>query len=167
METHLNRRPKRPLVGQGAPDDPARRRQARQAQYKEPTFRDQPHARARGRAGEDRAAEWLESRGYVVVARNVVNKAGEIDVVARDGDVLCFIEVKARTTRTYGPAVEAVTVAKQRRLARASALYLAFHPTDAPCRFDVLGMDLTQQGWRFTLIRDAFQVPSGSYGRRS
>lgn len=128
-------------------------------------FRHQPHTRAQGRVGEDVAIEWLERQGYRIVERNATTKAGEIDVVARDGDVLCFIEVKARANRVYGPAVEAVTPHKQRRLARAASLYLVLHPTDAPCRFDVLGMDmtddrdLTDDGWRFTLIRDAFQVP--------
>lgn len=128
-------------------------------------FRGQPHTRARGRYGEDRAAEWLATQGYDIVERNVATRSGEIDVVARDGDTLCFIEVKARSSRTYGPAVEAVTPRKQRRLARASALYLLAHPTDAPCRFDVLGMDFADGTWRYTLVRDAFQVPAGSFGR--
>ncbi len=128
-------------------------------------FRHQPHTRARGRVGEERAADWLEGQGYRVVERNVSTKAGEIDVVARDGETLCFVEVKARSSRAYGPAILAVTPKKQRRLARAAALYLALHPTEAPCRFDVLGMDLGDDGWRFTLVRDAFQVPAGTYGR--
>lgn len=128
------------------------------------SFRHQPHTRAQGRVGEERAVDWLRRQGYRIVERNVATKAGEIDVVAHDGDVLCFIEVKARATRAYGPAVEAVTPHKQRRLARAASLYLVRHPTDAPCRFDVLGMDMTDDrdlsddGWSFTLVRDAFQV---------
>jgi putative endonuclease len=122
-------------------------------------FREQPHTRAQGRVGEERAVEWLRREGYRIVERNVTTKAGEIDVVARDGETLCFIEVKARSSGVYGPAVEAVTVKKMRKLARAASLYLVRHPTDAPCRFDVLGMDLDDGGWRFTLVRDAFSVP--------
>jgi putative endonuclease len=129
------------------------------------SFRHQPHTRARGRIGEDRAAEWLRRQGYEIVERNVATRSGEIDVVARDGETLCFIEVKARSNRAYGPAIEAVTPWKQRRLARASALYLLANPTDAPCRFDVLGMDLEDGTWSYTLVRDAFQVPYGSFGR--
>jgi putative endonuclease len=101
----------------------------------------------------------LEAAGYLILERNVVNHCGEIDVVARDaGGVLCFIEVKARRTATYGPAIAAVGPAKRRRLCRAASLHLAIrglHQT--PCRFDVLGLDWTVAGWRFTLVRDAFQ----------
>lgn len=121
-------------------------------------FRQQPHTRARGRVGEDDAGRWLVLQGYRIVARNVVTRAGEIDLIAEDGETLCFIEVKARATSTYGPAVAAVTAAKQRRLSRAAALYLARHPADRPCRFDVLGMDLGADGWVYTLVRDAFQA---------
>lgn len=119
-------------------------------------FRRQPHTRAQGRLGEDEGVRWLEGEGYRIAERNAVNKAGEIDVVAYDGDVLCFIEIKARATRDYGAAIEAVTPRKQRRLVRAASLYLALHAIDGPCRFDVLGMDLGADGWSFTLVKDAF-----------
>jgi len=113
---------------------------------------------ARGRAAEQAAAAWLATQGYQILERNVVNYAGEIDLVARDsGGVLCFIEVKARATATFGPAIAGVGPAKQRRLSRAAALHLAlrgFH--DTPCRFDVLGLDWTGTAWRYTLVRDAF-----------
>lgn len=120
--------------------------------------------RARGREGEEEAVGWLERAGYRILARNLVNHGGEIDVVARDGDTLCFVEIKARLTDAYGPAIEAVDAQKQRRLSRAAALYLvAQDPGDAPCRFDVLGLDWIGGEWRFTLVRDAFpfQGPRG------
>ncbi|HEY7215001.1 MAG TPA: YraN family protein, partial [Thermoanaerobaculia bacterium] len=59
-------------------------------------FQDQPHARARGKVGEDDAVRWLADQGYEILARNVVNHGGEIDVVAKDGATLCFVEIKAR-----------------------------------------------------------------------
>lgn len=123
-------------------------------------FGEQPHTRGRGRVGEDEAVAWLERHGYRIVERNVTNKAGEIDVVARDGETLCFIEVKARQTDRFGPAIEGVTPAKQRRLVRTASLYLALAGLDdVACRFDVLGLDADPDGsWRFTLIRDAFQA---------
>ncbi len=124
-------------------------------------FRHQPHTRARGRVGEDEARAWLRRRGYHIVDRNVATKAGEIDLVARDGPTLCFIEIKARSNRAFGPAITAVPTKKQRRLARAAALYLVLNPFDGPCRFDVLAMDLADEGWRFTLVQDAFMVPAG------
>jgi len=117
-----------------------------------------PSTRARGRAAEQAAATWLETQGYQVLERNVVNHAGEIDLIARDGSgVLCFVEVKARSTAAFGPAIAAVGPAKRRRLSRAAALHLAvrgLHLTR--CRFDVLGLDWTGDGWRYTLVRDAF-----------
>lgn len=120
-------------------------------------FRDQPHARARGRVGEDDAVRWLESQGYRVLERNVSNHAGEIDLVAWEGETLCFLEIKARATDAYGAAIAAVDARKQRRISRAAALYVAIRGHhQRPCRFDVLGLDWVAGGWRYTLVRDAF-----------
>ena len=127
-------------------------------------FLRQGHTRGRGRAGEDSAARWLASQGFEILARNVVNKGGEIDFVATENGTLCFVEVKARSTPTFGPALAAVPRTKQRRIARAAAFYLTRHPPTGPCRFDVLAMDLVDEKWQFQLVRDAFQVPSGSFG---
>lgn len=121
------------------------------------SFESQAHNRGRGRAAEDEAVAWLERQGYRIEARNVTNAAGEIDIVARDGDTLCFIEVKARSTGDFGLAIEAVDQRKQRRLARAAALHLALQGIEAPCRFDVLGMDRDGDAWTFTLLRNAFE----------
>ncbi len=122
-----------------------------------------PHARARGGAGEQVAEEWLTARGFRIVERNVRNHGGEIDLVAREGDTLCFVEVKARLSDRFGPAIAAVGIAKQRRLARAAALYLVVHPWPGPCRFDVLGLDRRADGgWEVTLVRDAFPVPTSA-----
>ena len=114
------------------------------------------HTRGRGRVGEEEAVRWLTNHGFTVLDRNVVTKVGEIDVVAREGETLCFVEVKARGTAAYGPAIAAVGPAKQRRLSRAAALYLALRRLSGPCRFDVLGLDAGENGWEVTLIRDAF-----------
>jgi putative endonuclease len=122
-------------------------------------FDDAPHTRARGGLAEDQAAAYLEGAGYRILERNVTTKVGEVDVVAADGDTLCFVEVKARLTDRHGPAVEAVTPAKQRRLLKVASYYLAYRTSwDGPVRFDVLGLDADPSGgWRFTLLRDAFQ----------
>ncbi|RMH15344.1 MAG: YraN family protein [Acidobacteria bacterium] len=119
-------------------------------------FRHQPHTRAQGRVGEEEAVLWLRRQGYRIVDRNVATKAGEIDLVAEEGETLCFVEVKARANRAYGPAIAAISRRKMRRLSRAAALYLARRPADRPCRFDVLAMDLSDDGWAFQLVRDAF-----------
>ena len=130
-------------------------------------FREQPHARARGKAGEDDAARWLAAHGYEILARNVVNHGGEIDVVATDGGTVCFLEVKARDGDRYGAAIEAVGFAKQRRLSRAAALYLTSRGWHRrACRFDVLGLDREGPGWRYTLIKNAFPYNPGPPRRR-
>lgn len=121
-------------------------------------FQQLPHTHARGKLGEKEAATWLEQRGYQVLRRNLRNKAGEIDLVADHAGTLCFIEIKARASREYGLAIEAISPAKQRRLIRAASLFLAYHPWAGPCRFDVLGMDREDDGtWKFTLVQNAFE----------
>jgi putative endonuclease len=130
-------------------------------------FHEQPHARGRGKVGEDDAVRWLESQGYHILARNLVNHGGEIDVVASEGATLCFVEIKARAGDRYGPAIAAVGFAKQRRLSRAASLYLSVRGWhNRSCRFDVLGLDHWEEGWRFTLIRDAFPYNPGPVRRR-
>jgi putative endonuclease len=111
--------------------------------------------------GEEDAVRWLLTQGFEILERNVVNHAGELDVVAKEGDTVCFLEIKARATDAFGPAIAAVDARKQRRISRTAALYLAMKGNaqglqDAPCRFDVLGLDWQDGGWRYTLIRDAF-----------
>jgi putative endonuclease len=113
----------------------------------------------RGMAAEQFGVEWLARAGYRIVSRNVRTPQGEIDVVAEDGDTLCFVEVKARAGDECGNSLDAVTVSKQVRLARAAASYLVARPWAGPLRFDVLGLDLADDGWRCTLLRDAFEMP--------
>ena len=84
-----------------------------------------------GAAGEDIAAAWYEARGYQVVARNWRCRAGELDLVVRDGRTFVFCEVKARTTDAFGMPAEAVTRSKQARIRRLAARWLA---QEAPVR---------------------------------
>ena len=121
-------------------------------------FRGLPHNRAKGGEAERLAVSWLKRHGYRVVATNVVAGGGEIDVVARVGETLCFVEVKARASGVFGPAVLAVDADKRRRIARAASAYLAKKPWEGPCRFDVLGMDLVDGTFEYTLLEDAFRL---------
>lgn len=124
-------------------------------------FADEPHNRGRGRAAEVAAVKWLASKGYEILRRNVVTLAGEIDVIADDQGTLCFIEVKARTSDLYGPAIAAVDRRKQRRLVRCAALYLAeARVGEVAIRFDVLGLEAKGRDWRFTLVQNAFEASS-------
>ncbi len=78
-----------------------------------------------GKTGEERAVGELERRGYAILARRYRTRHGEIDIVARDGETMVFVEVKARATAEFGTAAEAVTRRKQRQLASMAADYLA------------------------------------------
>jgi len=111
-----------------------------------------------GRTGEDAAVQYLLQRGYCILERNYRCRFGEIDLVARDGDTLTFIEVKTRRSRTFGPAAAAVTHTKQRHLIKASQMYMVQHgKRDDLCRFDVVTIDMDGQESRIELIKDAFQ----------
>ena len=91
------------------------------------------------------------------MARNVVTRAGEMDLVAEEGQTLCFVEVKARSSIAYGEAIGFVTPIKQRGLARASALYLAREGIgEREVRFDVLGLERRNGRWSQVLLRNAF-----------
>ncbi len=119
----------------------------------------QPHSHAKGELAEDAAETFLLRHEYRIVERNLRTKLGEIDFVALDGETLCFVEVKARTSAEFGLAIEAVGPRKRARLARAAALFLARNRSSRACRFDVLGIDRKSDGsWEFTLLRDAFQL---------
>ena len=97
-----------------------------------------------GILGENVACGELHRRGYAILARRYRTKYGEIDIVARDGDVTVFVEVKARDGQDFGGGAEAVTRWKQRRLTNMAMDYLARHRLfDRPCRFDVVTVDVS------------------------
>lgn len=102
---------------------------------------------ALGESGEDLACAALERRGYAVLERRYRTRAGEIDVVALDGAVLVFVEVKTRRSVRFGHPAEAVTPAKRRRLAQMAADYLARRrPRCSACRFDVIAVTIGADG---------------------
>jgi putative endonuclease len=111
-------------------------------------------SRAVGAAHEARAADHLERIGYEIVARNFTIRGGEIDLVARDGDTLCFVEVRARASTSFGAAEETVRATKQKRIALAARHYLAKKSWNGRCRFDVVAIN----GDDLRLIRDAFRL---------
>jgi putative endonuclease len=112
-----------------------------------------------GRSGEEAARTYLKRRGVRILAENFVCAAGEIDLIGRDGETLLFIEVKARTSDTFGPPQLAVHRRKQRQIVRAAQWYLAERRMpDVPCRFDVLAVTFPPGGGapRVDWVRDAF-----------
>lgn len=94
------------------------------------------------RRGEDAAAAFLERIGMTIEARNWRSASGELDIVARDGDALVFVEVKTRRSERAGTAEEAVSPAKQRRIVRLARAYLSSDAAehDGHVRFDVVAI---------------------------
>jgi len=112
-----------------------------------------------GESGEAAAARWLRRAGLTIVARGFRVRYGEIDLIARDGQVVVFVEVKTRTHDGFSRPAEAVTAIKRGRIARVAAVFLARSGwTERTCRFDVV--EVVPQGarWRVTHIPDAFRL---------
>lgn len=107
-----------------------------------------------GSCYEQIAADFLQDRGYEILERNFRCPAGEIDIIAREGEYLCFLEVKFRSEKDWGTPQEAVNGRKQRRISRTALHYLMKNGLSdtTPCRFDVVGI-LPE---KTTLIKNAF-----------
>jgi putative endonuclease len=114
-----------------------------------------------GQEGEETAARYLQQKGYRIVAKNLRSSLGELDLVAEDGAVLVFVEVKARQTEQFGGAIYAVHRQKQKKLIRLASQYLArHHLTGRTCRFDVVLLQGTiSAGAQINHIKNAFDVP--------
>lgn len=82
----------------------------------------------------------MRSLGYKILEENYRWRGGEIDLIARDGDFLVFVEVKARTSEAFGTPEEAITAVKRKRLIRTAQKYLLAHPTNLGVRFDVVAL---------------------------
>jgi putative endonuclease len=113
-----------------------------------------------GQEWESVAERHLKEAGYRIRARNVRMKVGEIDLIAEENGVLCFIEVKGRSGLGFGAPAEAITLEKQRRIFRAAEAYLQREKLlDAVCRFDVVAILDPGDAGSVQILRDAFQGP--------
>jgi putative endonuclease len=98
---------------------------------------------ATGARGEDLAVAYLERAGLTIVERNFRCRAGEIDVVARDGEELIFVEVRTRRSTAFGSPEESITARKQRKMAECAYSYLAERGSHlGPWRIDVIAIEL-------------------------
>jgi putative endonuclease len=105
------------------------------------------HRTQLGLAGEAAAVAWLAARGYEILARNVRTRFGEIDLVARQGALVVFVEVKSRSSVAFGHPVEAVPLPKQRRLAHLAAAFVRRRGLEGlQVRFDVVAVSLGAGG---------------------
>ncbi len=109
----------------------------------------------RGRDAEALAASYLQRQGLRIVERNWRCRFGEIDLIARDGPSLVFVEVRARTSSQYGGAAESIDRRKRSRLIAAATQYLARAGLETPCRFDAV---LLQAAEKPQWIRNAFST---------
>jgi putative endonuclease len=109
---------------------------------------------AAGDAAEERAARHLAAHGLAILARNYRTRLGEIDLIAREGGTLVFVEVRQRASDRFGGAAASVDHRKRARIEAAAGLYLARLAHEPPCRFDVI----TLEGDRAEWIRAAFEA---------
>ena len=125
---------------------------------------DSPEHQQTGRRGEEDAYFYLRKKGYTIVARNFRSprRKGEIDLIAWDGNVLCFIEVKTRTSHQIKPAEAAVDTAKRQELAAVAREYLRHMPLSCQWRCDVITVYYEDQHTsrpEIELFKNAFSMP--------
>ncbi len=114
-----------------------------------------------GKTGEEIACRFLEEQGYSIITRNYRTRTGEIDIIAREGAVLAFVEVKTRGSGRFGHPFEAITFHKRRQMAKVALEYISRNGHhDQEARFDVVGI-IAGVAPRIELLRNAFAVTCG------
>lgn len=115
--------------------------------------------REKGVRGEDLATACLKKEGYRIIERNYRCRHGEIDIIAMDKEDVIFIEVKGRTSDTFGSPEEAIGPAKQKKISKVALRYLQERGlADHSARFDVVAIRFMPQGDLVRLIRNAFDL---------
>ncbi|MBR1729389.1 MAG: YraN family protein [Selenomonadaceae bacterium] len=117
-----------------------------------------------GDVGEDFAANFLTSKGYEILDRNFrYGREAEVDIIAKQNDLIVFVEVKTRFNDKLGRPAEAVNYPKQQRIILAAKKYLQDNYNfDTPCRFDVIEIlandKMNSRSWKINHIENAFEV---------
>lgn len=117
------------------------------------------NSRNLGRAYEQMALKYLQAQGLYLLQENYSCPMGEIDLIMTDAEYLVFVEVRYRKARGYASAIETITAAKQRKLLRTAQSFLLHNPRyrHKPCRFDVIGLDMENDGnLELNWIKNAF-----------
>jgi putative endonuclease len=116
-----------------------------------------------GEGGEEFALRFLKKRRFKIVAQNYRCKFGEVDIIARDPDnILTFIEVKTRSSRTHGTPQEAVNHRKQAQISRVALEFIQRYGLEHQrARFDVVAVQLSSSGYTIELIQNAFDLTMG------
>ena len=114
-----------------------------------------------GQWGEDLAAAYLIKKGYSILEKNYRAERGEIDVIAQDGDMIVFVEVKSSSHNGFGEPEARVDKKKQRQIGKVAAAYLSNHNlNDVDCRFDVIAIQRIDGIEEIKHIQDAFWLES-------
>jgi putative endonuclease len=113
-----------------------------------------------GKEAEGLAAAYLKKRGFKIIEKNYRTKLGEIDIIGKDKDCICFIEVRSRNTDNFGTPEDSITRRKQNRIMKAALFYIKKHGLeDADCRFDVVCVVKSKGGAPgIDLIKNAFEL---------
>ncbi|GAB3559721.1 YraN family protein [Spirosoma fluminis] len=109
-----------------------------------------------GRQGEDHAVRYLQDNGYEIVARNYRHQHAEIDLIARKGKLLVFVEVKTRTNLSFGNPEEFVSYTKAKLVMRAAEHYVFANNWLFDLRFDIIAITMRHNEFRVKHIEDAF-----------
>ena len=113
--------------------------------------------RERGNRGEDLAADFLQREGYEIITRNYICPIGEIDLIAREGNCLVFVEVRSKTSRRFGTPAESITSAKEKRLRKLANYYLVREVgKEVPCRFDLVSIEKEGSEYSLNHIKGMF-----------
>ncbi|MCM8780042.1 MAG: YraN family protein [Candidatus Omnitrophica bacterium] len=111
------------------------------------------------RIGEELAVEFLKKKDYKILERNFRTILGELDIIAKDKETICFIEVKTRSSDKFGLPQESIDRLKQRKLSQAAMIYLKDRNLlQKPARFDVVSVLNPQQDLKIDLIQNAFEI---------
>ncbi|MDP4144382.1 MAG: YraN family protein [Bacillota bacterium] len=113
-----------------------------------------------GKLGEDIANDYLEKLGYKIIEENFRCKIGEIDLIAIDGGLIVFVEVKSRFSNSYGFPGEAVSFSKRQKIYKIAQFYISKNKLfNVNCRFDVIEIFFNgvKDTYKVNLIKDAFQ----------
>ncbi len=116
-----------------------------------------PHNISIGKRGEDEALRVLKKNGYRILERNYRCRYGEVDLIARDGDTIVFVEVKTRGSDRFGSPMHSVDFRKQKHIISVSNTYLVHYGlTDSAVRFDVVSIEIRGDRYSTEIIKDAF-----------
>lgn len=115
--------------------------------------------REAGKRGEEIALSFLKEKGYTILEENFRSPFGEVDIIAKDGRIYVFVEVKMRRTHRFGLPVESITPEKQRRIIKSALFYMKRKGLrNIPIRFDVVSIQWENENYQIRLIKSAFDA---------